>query len=194
MLALLGARRLERSKGSFLRSERVSCKLFAFFGTKNRFFLYLVEKGLTAVECACVIHTHTQREKSASRGKEVKRSRAASNSILYTILGSREKQKHMKRICYWNWILSPLSSPSSSFLRISIYLLQWLYIYLVAVCRMFPTTKTTTDNKNTHNPDRSIIYPIPQSIHVAKFLEAMGIKCQLESNINIITTTTTTQS
>lgn len=71
MLALLGARRLERSKWPLLRSERVSCKLFAYFGTKNRFFLYIVEKGLTAVECACAIHT--QSERSASRGKEVKR-------------------------------------------------------------------------------------------------------------------------
>lgn len=134
MLALLGARRLERSKGSLLRSERVSCKLFAFFGTKNRFFLYLVEKGLTAVECACVIHTHTQRERNLQVGEKRSRSRAASNSILYTILGSREKQKHMKRICYWNWIISPLSSPSSSFLRISIYLLQWLYIHIFGGC------------------------------------------------------------
>lgn len=90
MLALLGARRLERSKGSLLRSERVSCKLFAFFGTKNRFFLYLVEKGLTAVECACVIHTHTQREKSASRGKEVK---IEGRILLYAIYDSRKQRE-----------------------------------------------------------------------------------------------------
>lgn len=52
-------------------------------------------------------------------------------------------------------------------------------IAVVPVSRILATTRTHT------NPIYLSISPSP-SIHVAKFLEAMGIKCQLESNINII--------